>query len=145
MNEYIKRAANHHEDSNGPVSKPVSKSKKKKKFSLRNTINKLPKMIHRTFLPSLLFASSALALPAKQTIKWGECEDKVPGVELQCAELPVPLDYTDPDSSATYPLRLMKAPVAKNTTSKGSLIFNFGGPGESSLEIFPAGVENLRK
>lgn len=49
---------------------------------------------------------------------------------LQCATLPVPLDYTDKKSNARTLVELNRLPALK-TPSKGSILVNFGGPGQS--------------
>lgn len=45
-----------------------------------------------------------------------------------CGNLEVPLDYTEPSSNATLTLQLARVP-ASSQPSKGSILFNFGGPG----------------
>jgi hypothetical protein len=47
---------------------------------------------------------------------------------LDCGALQVPLDYTEPSSNATLHLELAKVP-ALIQPSRGSILFNFGGPG----------------
>ncbi|KAF9890541.1 hypothetical protein FE257_005946 [Aspergillus nanangensis] len=59
-------------------------------------------------------------------LRWGACDVDDPS--LQCANLTVPMDYTDPDSDATIQLHLLKVPAVR-TPKKGSILFNFGGPG----------------
>ena len=100
-------------------------------------------MISRTLLPQLLFIGSALT---KSTIQWGTCDDTLNSTfPLQCGKLAAPLDYTNPNSSATYSLELLRIPVAANTTSKGSVIFNYGGPGAPGIPTTAGGAEVLRK
>jgi hypothetical protein len=95
-------------------------------------------------LYSSILTSLVLAAPlkgehlAKRTagILWGACdayfeELKVKGGyngPIHCANLTVPLDYTNKSSSATIQLNLIKAPVPGGN-SKGTVQFNFGGPG----------------
>lgn len=81
---------------------------------------------------SLLAAASASAIPARdsaatQKIKWGPCgfNGTLP---IVCGNLSVPLDYTDKSSKATLTLNVIKAPTA-HKPSRGSILFNFGGPG----------------
>jgi len=62
-------------------------------------------------------------------IQWGPCTDFNSTVPIQCGNLSVPLDYTNPNSTETLQLQLLKVPATK-TPSKGSILFNFGGPGE---------------
>ena len=47
---------------------------------------------------------------------------------IDCAKLTVPLDYTNKSSNATIDLNLVRVPVATGK-KKGTLQFNFGGPG----------------
>ncbi|KAM5429332.1 hypothetical protein McanCB21832_007730 [Microsporum canis] len=69
---------------------------------------------------------------AKQTrsegkISWGPCE--IDGTRpIRCGNLSVPLDYTDRESKAALKLQLLKVPAA-NSPRKGTILFNFGGPG----------------
>ncbi|KAF7595921.1 hypothetical protein BBP40_004067 [Aspergillus hancockii] len=62
-------------------------------------------------------------------IQWGLCED--PLLEgLQCGTLCVLLDYNDLQSSQTLQLENTKA-AATSQPAKGSIHFNFGGPGNT--------------
>jgi hypothetical protein len=85
---------------------------------------------------SLLIGASASASPftrldprQSDRVTWGKCEFEAPG--LQCANLTVPLDYTEPESDATLALQLLRVP-ALTEPKKGSILFNFGGPGFAS-------------
>ncbi|KAL3482658.1 TAP-like protein-domain-containing protein [Aspergillus germanicus] len=83
---------------------------------------------------SLLIGASASAfkrLDSRQAdgVTWGDCEFEAPG--LQCANLTVPLDYTEPESNATLALQLLRVPAVAEQ-KKGSILFNFGGPGFAS-------------
>ncbi|KAK2796673.1 hypothetical protein FQN51_009114 [Onygenales sp. PD_10] len=63
---------------------------------------------------------------SKGEIKWGPCE--LDGtLPIECGSLSVPLDYTNRDSGETVDLQLLKVPASKE--KKGSILFNFGGPG----------------
>lgn len=53
---------------------------------------------------------------------------KTPNYTIQCANISVPLDYTRERSNSTLTLELLRAPAQKQP-SKGSVLFNFGGPG----------------
>ncbi|KAK2001056.1 hypothetical protein LX36DRAFT_668266 [Colletotrichum falcatum] len=62
-------------------------------------------------------------------VKWGPCSDVfVSPLPIECGNLTVPLDYANPNSSQTLGLELLKV-KALNGPSKGSILFNFGGPG----------------
>lgn len=68
---------------------------------------------------------------ANQTIQWIKC-----GVAdqptLQCATLNVPVDYTDL-SAGTLVLPVVRVP-ATDSSPKGSILTNPGGPGVSGIE-----------
>lgn len=87
-------------------------------------------------LPLLLLSSLASvsgAVPVKPgSVKWAPCEDITLNTTYtyECGTLTVPLDYGAPSngSSGTVDLQLVRVPVVKQP-SKGSVFFNFGGPG----------------
>lgn len=84
---------------------------------------------------SLLFAgqSAATAISTRaSTLQWGNCTTLNTTLPVQCAKLPVPLDYTNASSNATLELDLIRYP-ATNGPSKGSVLLNFGGPGQDGL------------
>ncbi|SPO02593.1 related to hydrolases or acyltransferases (alpha/beta hydrolase superfamily) [Cephalotrichum gorgonifer] len=68
-------------------------------------------------------------------IQWNPCGDEL-GINattpLFCGSLTVPLDYTEPESEETLDLQVMKIPASREP-SKGSVFFNFGGPGGSGI------------
>ncbi len=75
-------------------------------------------------------------------IKWEKCD--IPAIlPVECGTLAVPLDYTDPDSEKTLNLSLVKVPAQK-TPSKGSILFNFGGPGYEAILTLAAQGERLQ-
>lgn len=84
-------------------------------------------------------ATAVVASPRLDTrekkIKWGECKD-VPGLvseEVECATLKVPRDYTDKgDDAKELELTLARVPATEKE-SKGSILLNFGGPGQPSI------------
>jgi hypothetical protein len=78
--------------------------------------------------------------PQSSLIEWGSCEELDLGVNqsdllypIQCANIDVPLDYTEHDSPLTIELQLLRI-EAPNQPSKGSVIINPGGPGESGCD-----------
>lgn len=95
----------------------------------------------RLLLP-LLIAPLGLATPTHHPselrergngINWGRCnEAKLANSTLLCGSLKVPLDYTDKNCNEIR-LDVVKAPAPKGP-SKGSIFFNFGGPGASGAE-----------
>ncbi|KAH6885292.1 TAP-like protein-domain-containing protein [Thelonectria olida] len=86
----------------------------------------------------------ALAIPPDTTqyntrgsgINWKSCDlglnETAP---MQCGNLNVPLDYTDPHSKTKLELDLLRVKATKKP-SKGSIILNFGGPGISGKADF---------
>ena len=77
------------------------------------------------------------------TLEWVPCDLDVPptldaavgshGVPVYCANLEVPLDYTNPKNGRTLELQLVKI-EATTEPFKGSMIMNPGGPGASGVE-----------
>lgn len=69
--------------------------------------------------------------PIHHGITWRPCglglNETAP---MSCGSLAVPLDYTDTSSNKKLMLELLKVD-AVNSPSKGSILFNFGGPGAS--------------
>ncbi|KAJ3526199.1 hypothetical protein NM208_g11306 [Fusarium decemcellulare] len=91
-------------------------------------------MIRALVLAAAAQASAAALHNArgdKQGIQWGPC-DLDTDLPVQCARLPVPLDYTNHSSNKTLKLDLIKYPAQKKP-SKGSILLNFGGPGQDGL------------
>ena len=72
------------------------------------------------------------AAHAKSQIAWTPCELDGATVPVSCGNLSVPLDYTDQHSNATLALELRRIPAA-HSPSRGSILFNFGGPGDSGF------------
>jgi len=88
---------------------------------------------------------AAQTVAAQQKITWGPCTDhNVTNTNLTCGTLFVPLDYTDKSSNATLQLDLMKLPATKQPF-KGSILFNFGGPGVAGRDSFLGQAASLNK
>ena len=95
-----------------------------------------------TYTSSLLIALAATAAQALATplaarhdkgSQWGECDIDTQGLPVECAKLPVPLDYTEKSCRRkTLDLSLIRYP-AQNGPSKGTILLNFGGPGQDGL------------
>lgn len=64
-----------------------------------------------------------------QEIQWGPCTLNV-SIPIECGNVTVPLDYSTPNSTATLDIELLRV-RATNQPSKGSIIYNPGGPGGS--------------
>jgi hypothetical protein len=100
----------------------------------------------------LALVSTSLATPlygrhnnTPQGIKWGSCDFETLGSgPIQCGTLSVPLDYTDAASSEKLTLALVKSLARSNgTTSKKSILFNFGGPGYEAIHSLNAVADYL--
>ncbi|MEV5931770.1 alpha/beta hydrolase [Streptomyces sp. NPDC052079] len=80
-------------------------------------------------------------------LDWGECKASgdapAPGDDWQCATLQVPLDWSKPEGS-TIGLALIRA-KATGDDRIGSLLFNFGGPGGSGVEMMPSYASTTAK
>ena len=89
---------------------------------------------------SLLFLLSAVVTQAipqphvsrDEGIQWGPCEHETGDVPLECGKVTVPLDYTDASSDETLDLAVIRYPAQKGP-SQGSIMLNFGGPGQDGL------------
>jgi len=81
---------------------------------------------------SLLTVVSAAAVKSNQPraaggVKWGPCT--INGtLPVDCGNITVPLDYSNTSSKATLDIGLLRVPASK-TPKKGTILFNFGGPG----------------
>jgi pimeloyl-ACP methyl ester carboxylesterase len=73
---------------------------------------------------------------SKETIRWHSCGSDSPR-SLQCGELAVPLDYSDPDG-AKIRLGFNRLRAQDRAHRIGSLIVNQGGPGGAGSEIVAA-------
>jgi hypothetical protein len=67
------------------------------------------------------------------SIAWHACDIQGATVPVDCGSLSVPLDYTDAESNTTLDLELFRIKAA-NGPSKGSILFNFGGPGDPGID-----------
>lgn len=92
---------------------------------------------------ALLGTANAL-VHQSNNIEWQDCDPAEFNntVSLECGTLLVPLDYTSPNSSEQLQLRLIRTP-AVTQPSKGSILFNFGGPGEPGRSFFNSLVTEL--
>ena len=67
----------------------------------------------------------------QSTLRWTDCESKAL-VAAQCAWLTVPRDWSRPETG-TYRIAVARIP-ARAQASRGTLVFNPGGPGGSGLD-----------
>ncbi|KAK0750047.1 TAP-like protein-domain-containing protein [Schizothecium vesticola] len=107
-----------------------------------------------TLLGLLALASLASASPindalkhqsrAESSIKWGPCPfNSSTLLPHECGTLTVPLDHSDPESTATLTLSLLRSRAVAKGGSKGSILFNFGGPGYPALKTLSASAVEL--
>ena len=90
--------------------------------------------IHRAVLLSLVTCVfSASVFPRTNSIQWTPCGNNAT-VPYLCGTLTVPLDYQDKSSNKTLDLALAKVSASKQP-SKGSILFNPGGPGEAGRNM----------
>ena len=87
-------------------------------------------------------ATTATAQSSQGTsISWGPCNSSQvpsePGVNITCGTLQVPLDYSNASSKAQLQLQLAKIP-AVTSPAKGSILTNFGGPGDTARDELAA-------
>lgn len=68
------------------------------------------------------------------TIRWGACPEGVAAGPIVCGELSVPLDYTSNRTGETLTLQLTKVPATVQP-SRGSILLNFGGPGNDGRTL----------
>lgn len=88
------------------------------------------------FFLSLAVKASAetihqMASSTTQGLQWGPCNLNTT-LPVQCAKLTVPLDYTNSSDSRTISLDVIKYPAQKEP-KRGSILLNFGGPGQDGL------------
>jgi hypothetical protein len=73
-------------------------------------------------------------------LTWTSCDELDLGVDqqdllfpIQCAQLAVPLDYSDPSNTETTEVQLLKV-TSPTAPARGTIIINPGGPGESGCD-----------
>ena len=98
--------------------------------------------VHLSLLASVHASAIRLDKERRATgVQWGPCE--VNGtLPVECGNITVPLDYTKPESTTTLVIGLLKVPATKEP-KKGSILFNFGGPGFPARADLAALGKNL--
>ena len=95
------------------------------------------KSVHIGALLMTLGAVGVNAVASNSTIQWGNCSIEAigyPAPKLQCAELIVPLNWTEPKGE-TIIIGLTRV-LANSTKDRiGSLIMNPGGPGVATSQL----------
>ena len=71
------------------------------------------------------------------SLRWRSCSRS-----FECASLPVPVDYAAPDGE-TVDVALIRAPARVPKARVGSLVVNFGGPGDAGTETLPLAVDTI--
>ncbi|MGW3495350.1 alpha/beta hydrolase [Streptomyces sp. NPDC001020] len=85
-----------------------------------------------TALPSAATATDGPDLSRfyRQKISWSACKGEGMPKDLQCGQVTVPLDYARP-TAGTLDLALARLPATGR--SRGSVLLNFGGPGQAGV------------
>ncbi|GAA5066335.1 alpha/beta hydrolase [Nocardia callitridis] len=73
--------------------------------------------------------------PAGSTIAWTPCQENA---EFDCAAIPVPVDWSDPDS-ATVDIAVVRDRADEPARKLGTLVSLPGGPGKSGVDEIIAG------
>ncbi len=91
-----------------------------------------------TVPPATTTARPAPAPPVTSPggLRWTACGS------LQCASLPVPVDYANP-AGPTLTLTLARKPARTPAARIGSLLINPGGPGDSGVDDLPGELRSL--
>lgn len=95
----------------------------------------------------------APGLPAAltaQRLGWATCPPPsaaqgggdAPGRSWQCVTMKAPLDYHKPDGETIDVALIRKKAIGPRRKQIGSLVFNFGGPGESGIALLPEYAED---
>ncbi|MFE2021202.1 alpha/beta hydrolase [Streptomyces sp. NPDC059499] len=92
--------------------------------------------------------SPASSSSAPQKLNWKRCEapegGRAPGTAWRCATVDVPLDYARPDGD-TIGIALIRKQATEKSRRIGSMLFNFGGPGGSGVDILPRAAGSYGK
>ncbi|POG45047.1 peptidase [Streptomyces sp. ZL-24] len=101
--------------------------------------------------PELKDTPKSPALPASLTSQrpdWKRCtappNGRAPGSDWRCTSVQVPLDYRKP-SGETISIALIRKEARDKDRRIGSLLFNFGGPGGSGVDILPRAAGSYGK
>jgi len=74
---------------------------------------------------------------ARGTLGWQRCGDG-----LECARLDVPVDRRVPDGEQVS-LALIRAPARDRSRRIGSLVVNYGGPGDAGTQTLPLALDEI--
>ncbi|MFJ8883501.1 alpha/beta hydrolase [Streptomyces sp. NPDC102402] len=85
---------------------------------------------------------------ASRPLDWTRCDapegGTEPGTSWRCATLDVPLDHADPQGE-TIGIALIRRAATQKSQRLGSMLFNFGGPGGSGVDILPRAASSYRE
>ena len=98
--------------------------------------------LHTSVYPIVL-ALASLGAAGSSPIAWKACKDINSSLPLSCGSLAVPLDYTDECSETTTTILMARLSATKKP-SKGSILLNFGGPGEAGRSSLALVAADLR-
>jgi pimeloyl-ACP methyl ester carboxylesterase len=87
--------------------------------------------------PSAAASAGASAADATGLSAWRSC-----GSKLQCATLTVPVDYSQPDGEEVD-IAVARLRATQPAQRLGSLVFNFGGPGDAGTETLSGFAEQI--
>jgi pimeloyl-ACP methyl ester carboxylesterase len=87
-------------------------------------------------------ASRPVAAAAPESSETGLSAWRSCGGKLQCATLSVPVDYSQPDGEQVS-IAVARLRATQPTTRIGSLVFNFGGPGDAGTETLAGYAEQI--
>jgi pimeloyl-ACP methyl ester carboxylesterase len=88
-------------------------------------------------LPPATSMAAAATASATGLSSWRAC-----GGKLQCATLTVPVDYSQPDG-ASVDLAVARLRATEPDRRLGSLVFNFGGPGDAGAATLPGYADQI--
>ena len=80
-------------------------------------------------------ATGAPGQPVVPPLGWSACglTDDATAADVQCAVADLPMDYDDPSGTQVH-IAVAKVPAVDQAHRIGSLFFNFGGPGGTSVD-----------
>ncbi|KAF2169602.1 hypothetical protein M409DRAFT_20015 [Zasmidium cellare ATCC 36951] len=107
--------------------------------------------LHSAALPSQ--ASAVPSIPHNSlsratnetTIFWSNCTGLKTKLNLECANITVPLDWDRRSSHENITLALARIPCTEPASRVGTLVFNPGGPGEGAIGSLGVFSDNIKK
>ncbi|MEU2676627.1 alpha/beta hydrolase [Streptomyces sp. NPDC007107] len=92
--------------------------------------------------------TSTRAPNPSRPLDWKRCGapegGTAPGPAWRCATLDVPLDHARPDGE-TIGIALIRKAATRKSERLGSMLFDFGGPGGSGVDILPRAASSYRE